>query len=67
MHLFASIVAAGITLYALHGFWQRVQMRRIERWLNPPPPSRSAPWIAAAVGIIVMVGMAAITFANSMN
>lgn len=48
MHLFISIVAAGITLYLLRNWWERFQVRRaerqLERALNPPRRSRFGRW-----------------------
>lgn len=42
MHLFVSIVAAGITLYLLRNWWERLQVRReAKQWqrkLYPPEP-----------------------------
>jgi hypothetical protein len=41
MHIFLAIVAAGVTLYLLRNWWERLQYRReirhVERALNPPP------------------------------
>lgn len=51
MHLFIPIVAAGITLYLLRNWWERLQYRReglrIQRMLYPQSPSELRPAILA--------------------
>jgi hypothetical protein len=44
MHIFLAIIAAGVTLYLLRNWWERLQERRVARRLNPSPRSRFGQW-----------------------